>query len=117
MTNAPDQSADSDDKITVTYWVAWEEDGSGAADDTATVDTDVTFTGGSATATDITVTALEPSVTVTKTVDIEDGDAGDTATYTLTVNNAGTGPAYDLVLTESLNDGYVSLATPNTVTT
>jgi len=45
----------------------------------------------------------EPRLTITKSMGPASPDAGNTVTMTLTVNNTGTGPAYDVVVIDDLS--------------
>jgi len=68
----------------------------------------LSYTGFSGAAVNDTVAAsfVEPDIEVTKAMSPTSGiEAGDTITVTLVVNNNGTGPVYDVVLTDTLNDG------------
>ncbi|MGZ0707440.1 isopeptide-forming domain-containing fimbrial protein [Coraliomargarita sp. W4R53] len=66
-----------------------------------------TFTGSSADIIDITLTTAESKLVVTKTATpTEDLDAGDEVTYTVTLSNAaGTAPAYDVNILDTLPAG------------
>jgi fimbrial isopeptide formation D2 family protein/uncharacterized repeat protein (TIGR01451 family) len=57
-----------------------------------------------------TVDIVEPNVTVAKTALIA-GNPGDIVPYEVTLTNTGTGPAYDLVLTDTLSDPDLTLET------
>ncbi|MGB9889027.1 MAG: isopeptide-forming domain-containing fimbrial protein, partial [Anaerolineae bacterium] len=61
----------------------------------------------------VTVTVAEPQVTLDKSVQVprDPLGAGDLVTYTLTLSNTGTWPAYDLVITDSLPAGLAFIAT------
>ncbi len=61
----------------------------------------------------VTVTVAEPQVTLDKSVQVprDPLGAGDRVTYTLTLSNTGTWPAYDLVITDALPAGLDFLAT------
>ena len=74
----------------------------------------------------VTVTVEEPDVDLNKSVQTprDPVGAGDLVTYTLTLSNSGTWPAYDLVITDSLPTGLTFVATeafnvsdPSTATT
>ncbi|MGE5225767.1 MAG: hypothetical protein ACM3OO_02725 [Planctomycetaceae bacterium] len=52
-----------------------------------------------------TITVRCPNVTVSKTADAKEISAGDTAAFTITVSNTGSGDAYDVVLTDVLPSG------------
>ena len=54
-----------------------------------------------------TIDVVEPVLTFDKGIDIEEGDAGDRITYTLEIAHDGTstGPAYDLVVNDTLGTG------------
>lgn len=60
------------------------------------------WTGGSSSASAPDATIVEPGLKLTKTASPTSGDAGDTITFTLVVNNAGgsNAPAYDVVLSD-----------------
>ena len=49
-------------------------------------------------------TITEPDLTVTKTITPDSGDAGDTVTITLVVENTGDGPAREVTVTDLVND-------------
>ncbi len=54
-----------------------------------------------------TVTVIEPSLTLGKTISPTTADAGDTVTVTLTLKNlAGTGPAYNVIVSDPLPSGF-----------
>ena len=56
----------------------------------------------------ITVNVVEPDLAITKTfTPATDVDAGDTVTITLEVENNGNAPAYNVVVTDLLNDNQV----------
>ncbi|RMG73513.1 MAG: DUF11 domain-containing protein [Chloroflexi bacterium] len=57
------------------------------------------------------VTIDEPNLVVTKTQDVNTGDAGDTITYTIRVENTGNAPAYDLALTDNLPTTFITFNT------
>lgn len=72
-------------------------------------------------------TDLQPDVIATETVDVVEPDVeivksapvganpGETVPYTITLNNTGTGPAYDMLITDSLSDPNLSLVTGTVV--
>ena len=62
------------------------------------------------------VTIREPSLTINKTVSPISADAGDTVTYTVVVSNAGTSPAFDVLINDNLSSAFLNL-TVGTVTT
>ncbi len=49
---------------------------------------------------DATVEVVEPDVTIDKAVSPTTADAGDVVTYTVTVENEGNGPAYDMIVND-----------------
>jgi uncharacterized repeat protein (TIGR01451 family)/fimbrial isopeptide formation D2 family protein len=49
-----------------------------------------------------TVDIVEPRLTIDKSANVTEADAGDTVTYTVVVNNTGTAPAYNVVITDPL---------------
>lgn len=51
----------------------------------------------------VPVLVVEPALAIAKTVDRLTGDAGDLFTYTVTVTPFGTGPAFDVVVTDVLD--------------
>jgi fimbrial isopeptide formation D2 family protein/uncharacterized repeat protein (TIGR01451 family) len=56
----------------------------------------------------ITVNVVEPDLAITKTITPDTNiDAGDTVTITLLVENTGNAPAYNVVVTDLLNDNQV----------
>ncbi len=57
-----------------------------------------------------TVDIVEPNVDVTKVALIA-ANPGDIVPYQITLNNTGTGPAYDLQLTDTLADPFLTLQT------
>ncbi|QTD48525.1 isopeptide-forming domain-containing fimbrial protein [Sulfidibacter corallicola] len=70
----------------------------------------LTYTGfsGSAIQDSVSVDFAEPELAITKTMTPDTGlDAGDTVTITLFVENTGTAPAYDISVTDTLNDDGV----------
>ena len=71
-----------------------------------------TYTGGSATATPVTATAAVPAIQVTKSVDNPHAQAGDTVTYTITLQHAvGSGAdAFNVDLTDALPAGVTYVA-------
>ncbi|MBK8034654.1 MAG: isopeptide-forming domain-containing fimbrial protein [Chloroflexi bacterium] len=62
-----------------------------------------------------TVDIVEPRLTIDKSANVTDADAGDTVTYTVVVRNTGTAPAYNVVITDPLLPQLELLA--GTVTT
>lgn len=58
---------------------------------------------------DTVITALQPQLTVSKTVTAAGGDtvvdAGEVVTYTVDIQNNGTAPAYDVMLRDIIPDG------------
>jgi len=70
---------------------------------------------------DTTITALQPSLAVTKTASPAGGDtvivAGEVVTYTVDILNSGTAPAYDIVLQDTIPAGLRTAGiTPVTTT-
>ncbi|MGQ9718135.1 MAG: isopeptide-forming domain-containing fimbrial protein, partial [Anaerolineae bacterium] len=61
----------------------------------------------------VTVTVAEPHVTLDKSVQVprDPLGAGDIVTYTILLENTGTWPAYDLVVTDALPSGLSFVAT------
>ncbi|PZW48015.1 putative repeat protein (TIGR01451 family)/fimbrial isopeptide formation D2 family protein [Humitalea rosea] len=61
-------------------------------------------------------TVVRPVLTITKATPFTTGDAGDVATYTVTIKHApgSTGPAYDVVVSDLLAAGLVLVGTPTT---
>lgn len=51
----------------------------------------------------VDVTVVEPKLTIDKEFDVTEADAGDTVLITITVENTGTGPAYDVVVTDAVD--------------
>ncbi len=52
----------------------------------------------------VTVTIVEPSVAVTKTITTTPTDAGDTIVYQLVVTNSGNADAFEVIVTDPLDD-------------
>ncbi len=61
---------------------------------------------------DVTVTA--PIMTITKTADVSTADPGDEITYTITIENTGTGKATDIIIKDTIPDytTFVSASKP-----
>lgn len=51
----------------------------------------------------VTVTVVEPVLTIDKEFNVTQADAGDTVQISIVVNNTGTGPAHDVVVTDAVN--------------
>jgi len=66
---------------------------------------------------DAPVTVVEPDLAITKTVDRLTGDAGDVFTYTVTLTPGGTGPAFDVVVTDVLDAVLFPIAAASTLGT
>jgi len=73
--------------------------------------TDTTVTDADGTPNDPTVTVVEPALTVTNNIVPTTGDAGDTVTITMTVNNTGSSDAFDVTVTNTLDVTRFDLAT------
>ena len=61
---------------------------------------------------DATATAVEPELNIDKTVAPATADAGDTVTYTIVSENVGTGPAYDIIINDPLDDAGLDIPSP-----
>ncbi len=48
----------------------------------------------------VNVTVVEPTLAIAKTFSVPSADAGDTVNVTIVVNNTGTGPAYDVAVSD-----------------
>lgn len=48
----------------------------------------------------VSITVVEPQLTIDKQFDVAQADAGDTVTISIVVNNTGTGPSYDTLITD-----------------
>jgi uncharacterized repeat protein (TIGR01451 family) len=75
----------------------------GTVDNTASV----TTSNDGSDSDDASVTVTCPNVTVLKTADDDEIDAGDTAAFTIVVTNEGPGTAHDVTLTDTLPTGIV----------
>lgn len=79
------------------------------------------YTGNTSTLTDIaSINFAEPGLTITKTMSPNsDVDAGDTITIQLVIENTGTAPAHDIVITDDVSSatGLFDLATVTEGTT
>ena len=58
----------------------------------------------------IAVVVVEPKIAIAKTVDRLAGDAGDLFTYTVTLTPGGSGPAFDVVVTDVLDPVLVPVS-------
>ncbi|RMG82838.1 MAG: isopeptide-forming domain-containing fimbrial protein, partial [Chloroflexi bacterium] len=67
-------------------------------DNSATLSWDTPTQSVSASAPDVTV--VEPQINITKTFAPDTGDAGDSSTVTIAINNSGTSTAYDIVVSD-----------------
>lgn len=106
LTNTVDAVTDSKDEIVVRV-TARVTDTPAAADGSDLTNvgavSDTNGDGGTTTITDDeTVTVVEPDVTLDKAVTPAVADAGDTVSYTLTIENEGNGPAYDMQITDDV---------------
>ena len=73
-----------------------------------TVTLDYTGRTGGTISDSVSTNFAEPELAITKTMSPDSGlDAGDVVTITLQLQNTGTAPAYDVVLTDTLNDAGV----------
>jgi len=63
------------------------------------------------------LTIREPSLSLNKTVSPTNADAGDIVTYTVVMNNTGTSPAFDVVISDSLSDPDLTLVAGTVTTT
>ena len=63
------------------------------------------------------VRIVEPNLTIAKSVTPTAADSGDTVTYTITVANTGTAPAYDLSIDDTLPDDITFGAVDNATST
>jgi uncharacterized repeat protein (TIGR01451 family)/fimbrial isopeptide formation D2 family protein len=100
--NQPDGDTDDADRIVVEV-VARVENIAANIDDTDLVNAaQLNFGLGLVNATDVTVEVVEPVLTVDKSASPTSGDAGDTITYTITVQHAAssTAEAFDLELAD-----------------
>ena len=61
------------------------------------------------------VTAVEPDLTIVKTVSPDSADAGDEITITLEISNTGTATAYDVVVSDVLDAAIFNLASVTNV--
>ncbi len=121
LVNAGDNLSDAGDLVTVRISarvldVAQNVAGrlaTNAATATASAPTDPGAPGGTLTdAASATAAIVEPALALDKAVDRGGGDAGDVFTYTLTLANraAATGPAYGLVLEDTLSPFLLPVA-------
>jgi|GEM_PF-850846 len=62
----------------------------------------------------VNVTVVEPKLTIDKQLNVSQADAGDTVQITIVVNNTGTGPAHDVVVTDAVNTAKFGILTPIT---
>lgn len=102
VTNAPD--ADTEQVIVEVVVVVVDNIGNAAGTgytNTAVVNYDEDPNPGTITDTE-TVDVVVPSLQFTKTVAPLTADAGDEVVYTITVNNTGSGPAYDINITDQV---------------
>lgn len=64
----------------------------------------------------VNVTVVEPKLSIDKQLNVSQADAGDTVQITIVVNNTGTGPAHDVVVTDAVNTAkfgaLASITTP-----
>ena len=67
--------------------------------------------GSGTDAASISVDVVEPLVTITKAVSPATGEAGTQFGYTVTLTNAGSGPAYDMALVDIASAGLVPAGT------
>ncbi len=106
LTNVSDGLDDDRDEIVVRVTARVTDDVGLSSGDTLTNTGVLTFTDGNGdTATvsdDADATVVEPNVELAKGVVPAQADAGDTVTYTLTATNSGTGPAYDMRITDDV---------------
>ena len=51
----------------------------------------------------VTVTVVEPVLTIDKEFNVTQADAGDTVQISIVVNNTGTGPVHDVLVTDAVN--------------
>lgn len=58
------------------------------------------------------IDVVEPSLDIDKSVTPTTADAGDTVTYMVTSTNNGTGPAYDIVIDDLLDDAGLEAGAP-----
>ena len=70
--------------------------------------------GGTVTTPAVNVTVVEPRMTITKNIVQTSGDAGDTVTITLTVNNTGTSNAYEVIVNDPFPAGKFTTFTAGT---
>lgn len=62
-----------------------------------------------------TLTIVEPTLSIDKTFNVASGDAGNLVQMTIVVTNTGTGPAFDTVLSDTINGAQFNLLTFNPV--
>ena len=112
--NTADGMIDTGDRIVIEVDAVLDADAVENLDgETVTNTVDLTLTaGGTPLADDDTadVTVVTPDLSLTKTAASTAAvDAGDVITYTLSVPNTGTGPAYDLAIEDLMADAGLSL--------
>ena len=65
---------------------------------------------------DAEIEIVEPSLDIEKTVTPTNADAGDTLSFTITSTNTGTGPAYDIIIDDAIDDPALTIPVPAVAT-
>ncbi len=105
LTNASDGVTDAGDEVVVEIR-ARVTDSAAVSGDTLTNTGTLSFVDGNGNPDSVAdtadITIVEPDVGIDKSVSPTTADAGDTVTYTIRAENSGTGPAYDMRITDDV---------------
>ncbi|MEP5761791.1 MAG: isopeptide-forming domain-containing fimbrial protein [Litoreibacter sp.] len=106
LINTPDSIRDGSDEIVVQITARVADIPENSDTDTLTNTGRLTFTNGDDVAEDVsnsqTITIVEPDMSIDKVVAPTTADAGDVVSYTITATNDGTGPAYDMIISDDI---------------